>query len=91
MSTQKHAVVPLPCLENNTFLSKMNDVVLNVTASEFVSFTREIFLSFVDIASDRNIKYRFNSNEKTIPLWFDKNQLEKVIFNLLSNAFKFTD
>ena len=70
---------------------EMNDVVLNVTASEFVSFTREIFLSFVDIASDRNIKYRFNSNEKTIPLWFDKNQLEKVIFNLLSNAFKFTD
>jgi len=68
-----------------------NDIVLNITKSEFVTFTREIFLSFVEVASDRNIKYRFNSDEKTIPLWFDKNQLEKVIFNLLSNAFKFTN
>lgn len=68
-----------------------NDIVLNVAKQELVSFTKEIFLSFSDIASDRNIKYRFKSDENTIHLWFDNNQLEKVIFNLLSNAFKFTN
>ncbi|MGY8909520.1 MAG: hybrid sensor histidine kinase/response regulator transcription factor, partial [Flavobacteriales bacterium] len=58
---------------------------------EFVGFAKEIYLSFSDIASDRNIKYRFKTDESTIYLWFDNNQLEKVIFNLLSNAFKFTN
>ena len=68
-----------------------NDIALNVSKGEFVGFAKEIYLSFSDIASDRNIKYRFKTDESTIYLWFDNNQLEKVIFNLLSNAFKFTN
>ena len=68
-----------------------NDIVLNVSKGELISFAKEIYLSFSDIASDRNIKYIFNTDENLIYLWFDNNQLEKVIFNLLSNAFKFTN
>ena len=67
-----------------------NDIVLNVSKGEFVSFAKEIYLSFSDIASDRKITYKFNTDENTSYVWFDNNQLEKVIFNLLSNAFKFT-
>ena len=68
-----------------------NDIVLNVSKNEFVSFAKEIYLSFSDIASDRNITYSFNTSENSLYLWFDANQLEKVVFNLLSNAFKFTN
>ncbi len=68
-----------------------NEIVLNVSKGEFVSFAKEIYLSFSDVASDRNIKYSFNTDENLIDLWFDSNQLEKVVFNLLSNAFKFTN
>ena len=68
-----------------------NDIVLDVSKSEFISFAKEIYLSFSDIASDRNITYSFNTSENSLYLWFDANQLEKVIFNLLSNAFKFTN
>jgi signal transduction histidine kinase/ligand-binding sensor domain-containing protein/DNA-binding response OmpR family regulator len=68
-----------------------NDIVLNVSKNEFVCFAKAIYLSFSDIASDRNIKYRFNTDQNSTYLWFDNNQLEKVIFNLLSNAFKFTN
>lgn len=68
-----------------------NDIVLDVSKSEFVSFAKAIYLSFLDIASDRNIKYSFNTDQNSMYLWFDNNQLEKVIFNLLSNAFKFTN
>jgi len=68
-----------------------NDIVLNVSKNEFISFAKEIFASFIDIASDRNIEYNFKTDETALYLWFDKNQLEKVIFNLVSNAFKFTN
>lgn len=68
-----------------------NDILLNVSKNEFVTFAKEIYSSFADIAADRNIDYNFKTNESKIDLWFDKNQLEKVVFNLLSNAFKFTN
>lgn len=67
-----------------------NDIHLKITESDFVSYCKEIFLSFTEIASDRAIDYTFNSQEPKIELWFDKNQLEKVLYNLLTNAFKFT-
>ena len=68
-----------------------NDIVLNVSKNEFVSFVKEIYLSFSDIALDRNIKYTFRTDNTTQFLFFDRNQLEKVVFNLISNAFKFTN
>ncbi|WP_445748923.1 hybrid sensor histidine kinase/response regulator transcription factor [Polaribacter sp.] len=68
-----------------------NEIVLNVSKNEFVSFVKEIYVSFSDIALDRTIKYNFKSDLNSIFLWFDRNQLEKVVFNLISNAFKFTN
>ncbi|RZK60426.1 MAG: hybrid sensor histidine kinase/response regulator [Pedobacter sp.] len=59
--------------------------------SDIVAFCRDIFGFFENAAMSRNMEYNFVSPEDTIPAYFDKNQLEKVIFNLLSNAFKFTD
>jgi ligand-binding sensor domain-containing protein/signal transduction histidine kinase/AraC-like DNA-binding protein len=63
---------------------------LNITASNIVDFTREIFLSFQHMAAEHHITYNFETSKKDIELYFDKEQLEKVFFNLLSNAFKFT-
>ncbi|OIP48667.1 MAG: hypothetical protein AUK46_00810 [Flavobacteriaceae bacterium CG2_30_31_66] len=68
-----------------------NEIVLNVSKNEFISFVKEIYLSFSDIALDRTIKYSFKTDLTSLFLWFDKNQLEKVVFNLISNAFKFTN
>jgi signal transduction histidine kinase/ligand-binding sensor domain-containing protein len=66
------------------------EIVLNTTENDIVNFTRDIYLSFSDVANDRNINYKFKSNVEKENIRFDKAQLEKVIFNLLSNAFKFT-
>lgn len=63
---------------------------INVAEGNIVKFTHEIFLSFSEYAINRKINYCFNSSNDEIRLWFDRTQLEKVIFNLLSNAFKFT-
>ncbi|SMD04887.1 hybrid sensor histidine kinase/response regulator transcription factor [Pedobacter nyackensis] len=64
---------------------------LYVGSSNIVEFTYDIFHAFQHLAEARNIEYIFYSKQKHIELYFDKVQLEKVLFNLLSNAFKFTD
>lgn len=57
---------------------------------DIVAFCFEIFESFKGLAIEKNIEYKFVLNSNSIHVYFDKNQMEKVIFNLLSNAFKFT-
>ena len=64
-------------------------VKLQVTQSNIVDFTNEIFLNFSQQGIIRNIDCQFEKTDKQIIAWFDKIQMEKVIFNLLSNAFKF--
>ncbi|WP_242157274.1 two-component regulator propeller domain-containing protein [Aestuariivivens sediminis] len=63
---------------------------LHAAKGDLVSFINEITLFFEHIALRRKITYSFSSNEKEIWVWHDRNKLEKVIFNLLNNAFKFT-
>lgn len=63
---------------------------LNISAGNIVAFAQEIYCSFQPLAAQRAIQYEFKSNQELIEVYFDKDQLEKVIFNLLSNAFKFT-
>jgi signal transduction histidine kinase/AraC-like DNA-binding protein len=63
---------------------------LNVAPGNMVSFAQEIYLSFQYLAIKHHINYRFNCAEEVIEAYFDAVQLEKVLFNLLSNTFKFT-
>ncbi|WP_207436353.1 hybrid sensor histidine kinase/response regulator transcription factor [Sabulibacter ruber] len=66
-------------------------IKLKASESDFVTFVQEIYLSFSTLAQNRHIDYQFHSSQEQIDLWFDKEQMEKVVYNLLSNAFKFTD
>ncbi|MEJ8843706.1 two-component regulator propeller domain-containing protein [Lacibacter sp. H375] len=63
---------------------------LSLQPGEIVSFCHDIFILFNDEASRRNIDYTFHSQEKYLSFTFDHNKLEIIIFNILSNAFKFT-
>ena len=47
-------------------------------------------MSFYEYAATQQINYRFECPEQELKLWFDPVQLQKVIFNLISNAFKYT-
>ena len=46
--------------------------------------------SFLDIAEKKNIQLSFSSNIDSLEIYFDKDKIEKILFNLLSNAFKYT-
>lgn len=58
--------------------------------TEFISFTKEIFKLFENFADINHIDYKFNNSTDQVIIPIDRNMTEKVIFNLLSNAFKYT-
>jgi len=67
-----------------------NKMELHVERTDLVNFVREIFDYFVDVAKQKNINYVFVSLQERISLAFDTDKIDKAVFNLLSNAFKFT-
>lgn len=63
---------------------------LCVQQIEVVAFTRRVMDNFNQIAADHQIDYVFESEKPEMFLWADADKLEMIIFNLLSNAFKYT-
>ncbi|KAF2330620.1 hybrid sensor histidine kinase/response regulator transcription factor [Flavobacterium daemonense] len=57
---------------------------------DIVKALKEVFNHFQTLAESKNIQYSFKTSDPQILVYFDKDQMEKVFFNLLSNAFKFT-
>ena len=67
--------------------------LLKLSASDgnFVRFTEELFLYFKEQASIKNIKYEYLKTQESIIFPFDRNKMEIVLSNLISNAFKYTN
>ena len=63
---------------------------LAVREIDLVPFVGEIKSYFDSMGSVRAISYTFTSSMKQCTLWIDPDLLEKVLVDLLSNAFKFT-
>jgi DNA-binding response OmpR family regulator/nitrogen-specific signal transduction histidine kinase len=63
---------------------------LSVGAHDLVEFLKDICIAFRELAHSHHVDFRFMATEATLTVWFDREQLEKVFYNLLSNAFKFT-
>jgi signal transduction histidine kinase/ligand-binding sensor domain-containing protein/DNA-binding response OmpR family regulator len=63
---------------------------LRASNTNVVAFLNEVFLSFTELAENKSIIYTFASPRNNISLWFDEDKLERIMYNLLSNAFKFT-
>ena len=57
---------------------------------EIIDFIREVSIAFEDLAQNKQIKYSCKSSVKEWYTYFDKDKTDKIITNLLSNAFKFT-
>ena len=67
-----------------------NKIRLNAAKGDIVRFLRELTDSFEEAACERSISLEFQSEFDTCELWYDENKIDKVVYNLLSNAFKFT-
>lgn len=69
---------------------EQNYVSLRVCEQNLVPFLKDIYLSYCELAAQRTISFNLHHEEDDVLLWFDSNQLQKVFYNLLSNAFKYT-
>ena len=63
---------------------------LLASKNDIVPFIEDIKKSFEGLAKEKNINFQFNTSSKNIEVWFDRDKMKKILFNLLSNAFKFT-
>ncbi|MFN8257248.1 MAG: two-component regulator propeller domain-containing protein [Bacteroidales bacterium] len=73
-------------------LRKVEEGNLKLQAREINlnEFINEIVQSFEDLARRKGISFEFDNNFPELKIWADVDKLDKIFFNLLSNAFKFT-
>lgn len=69
---------------------KANPDKLKVSQFNLVNFCKEVFLCFVQQAKSKEISFEFESSQEIINVLADKEKLEIAIFNLISNALKYT-
>lgn len=71
---------------------KMEEQELTLQASEgeLVSFVKEVSDSFRDLSERKKIAFVFSSEIDQLHTCFDHDKIERILFNVLSNAFKFT-
>jgi len=67
-----------------------NDFNLKVSKTNFNIFLKNITNDFAYEAKLRNINFNVSIEESDLEVYIDRNLFDKVFFNLLSNAFKFT-
>lgn len=63
---------------------------LRASNTKIYDFTNEVMANFKGEAARRNIDFQLVCKNKNLELFIDRGLMDKVYFNLLSNAFKFT-
>ena len=84
------------CLQLNDLVTELLDfrkmeqgfTTIKVSCHDIVKYLYENYLLFDGYAKEHHIAYHFEKSHDEIPLWFDMRQMQKVVNNLLSNAFK---
>ena len=60
------------------------------TLSDLYAFVGDICNSFMELSKKRRIHFSYSAAKEDFTLWFDSDKMEKICYNLLSNAMKFT-
>lgn len=69
---------------------KIQFLHLKVQEVRIAPFVEEICDNFTEIAEEQHIKFSFTNKAADEKIWVDPDCLEKIVMNLLSNAFKYT-
>ncbi|MHA4895746.1 hybrid sensor histidine kinase/response regulator transcription factor [Pedobacter sp. PWIIR3] len=67
-----------------------NELKINRKQGDIIKFIKEVSASFMDIAQQKQIEFLMESDADGYVTKFDHDKIERILFNLLSNAFKFT-
>ncbi|CAL1517536.1 two-component regulator propeller domain-containing protein [Chitinophaga sp. MM2321] len=69
---------------------EVQEIKLHTNEGDIIDFAKELTASFSDLSEKKHIRLTFNSNVQALRMLYDGDKIEKILFNLLSNAFKFT-
>lgn len=69
---------------------EVQEIKLYPVQGDIIPFIKELTTSFSDLSEKKQIHLDFHSNVSTLTMLYDPDKIEKILFNLLSNAFKFT-
>ncbi len=67
-----------------------NKLSLRLEEMDVILFLREIARQFEDVAQDKRIDFQFVPSVSSYQMFVDRGKLDKITYNLLSNAFKYT-
>ena len=63
---------------------------LYISENELNSYITDIFQTFRSFANSKDITFTYESNFKFLNVWFDKDKMDSVLKNIISNALKYT-
>lgn len=63
---------------------------LKFRETDLVGFINDVVNTFGYLAQNKHITFTFHHNDERLKAWIDLNNFDKVLMNLLSNAFKYT-
>ena len=63
---------------------------LNIVKLNFVNLCNEVYQCFIQQAKSKKIQYDFECDARDIELYADREKIEIALFNLISNAIKYT-
>jgi signal transduction histidine kinase/ligand-binding sensor domain-containing protein/DNA-binding response OmpR family regulator len=66
------------------------ELKLHEKNGDIVNFVKDLSYAFTDVADQKNIRFIFDSEAASFYTSFDHDKIERIVFNLLSNAYKFT-
>ena len=69
---------------------EMKELRLQLSIGDIIVFLKELTFSFTDLAEKKNINFTFFTAVESVEMPYDADKIERILFNLLSNAFKFT-
>ncbi len=67
-----------------------NVMTLDLEKTDMIKFAEFIFAGFQELAVQKMIDYQYVHDVDSLDMFIDKRKVDKIIYNLLSNAFKFT-
>ncbi len=69
---------------------EVQEIKYNPSEGDIIAFIKDTVNSFSDVSEKKDIRLSLHTSILSLETFFDQDKLEKILFNLLSNAFKFT-
>lgn len=70
--------------------AQSGELKLKTTRTDILAYSKNIFDSYKELANNKNITFQFLTENESICGYIDTDKYDKILYNLLSNAFKFT-